>query len=159
MAILKNHVISGRLSLAKALEAGESFSLQESKIPFKFEDGRVRVGSAELAKAEIGASNGVIHVIDWDLVSAIKSSAPLKASGLVDLAIERGVPVFNEEDTVGCVAIYDVILEVLRSMEWISDAAKKVMSKALQDERSERSSTEQAWGLRGALDHVYPTLD
>jgi uncharacterized surface protein with fasciclin (FAS1) repeats len=159
VAILKNHVISGRVSLAKALEAGEGVTLQGSKIPFKFEDGRVRVGSALLAKADIGASNGVIHVIDQVLVPAIKSSAPLKASGLVELAIERGVPVFNEGDTAGCAAIYEVTLEALRSMEGVSDAAKKVMSKALQDARSEKSSTEQAWVLRGALDHVYPTLD
>ncbi|PAW66512.1 MAG: hypothetical protein B9S38_13570 [Verrucomicrobiia bacterium Tous-C4TDCM] len=159
VAILKNHVIPGRVSLAKALEAGEGISLQGSKIPFIFDDGRVRVGVALLAKADIEASNGVIHVIDQVLVPAMKSGAPLKASGLVELAIERGVPVFNEGNAAGCAAIYEVTLESLRGMAGVSEAAKKVMAKALQEARSEKSPTQQAWILRGALDYVYPSLD
>ena len=48
VGILKNHVIAGRVTLARALEAREAASLQGSKIAFKFDDGRVRVGPATL---------------------------------------------------------------------------------------------------------------
>ena len=95
VGILKNHVIAGRVTLAKALEAREASSLQGSKIVFKFEDGRVRVGPSTLTKADIAASNGVIHVIDQVLIPARTKTGALNAAGLIELAIERGVPIFN----------------------------------------------------------------
>ena len=59
--------------------------------------------------ADIPASNGVVHVIDRVL---IPSDRPAGASGsaleLVDLAITRGVPIFNNGQPEATVAIYEV---------------------------------------------------
>lgn len=66
--LLKDHVISGKVTLGKALDAGEVATLQGSRIPAKFVDGRVLIGPAGLLKADIAASNGVIHVIDQVLL-------------------------------------------------------------------------------------------
>ncbi|MEO0016877.1 MAG: hypothetical protein RLZZ522_160 [Verrucomicrobiota bacterium] len=82
VAILKNHVLAGKVTLAEALTVGEGTTLQGSKISAKFEDGRVRVGSASLLKADIVASNGIIHVIDGVLLPAKSIAEPLSTGSL-----------------------------------------------------------------------------
>jgi len=159
VAILKNHLIAGRVSLAKAIEAREGVSLQGSKISFKFEDGRVRVGAAALLKADIAASNGVIHVIDQVLIPSASETGPLKPDGLIELAIERGVPIFNNGDVAGCAALYEVTAEALRSMNSVPDASRKVLAKALREARAEKSARQRAWILRAALDHTLASLN
>ena len=159
VAILKNHVFAGRVTLAKALEVREAASLQGSKITFKFEDGRVLVGSAALVKADMGASNGIIHVIDQVLIPAKTETGPLKASELIELAIQRGVPIFNNGDVAGCAAIYEVTSEALRTMESVPEESRKVLAKALKAARAESSARQRAWILRGAIDTTMASLE
>ncbi len=159
VAILKNHVIAGRVTLAKALEAREGVSLQGSKVSFKFEDGKVRVGAAALLKADIAASNGVIHVIDQVLVPPATETGPLKSDGLIELAIERGVPIFNNGDAAGCAALYEVTAEALRSMSSVPESSRKMLAKALREARAEKSARQRAWILRAALDHTLASLN
>jgi uncharacterized surface protein with fasciclin (FAS1) repeats len=66
--LLKDHVVSGKLTLGQALDAGDVATLRGSRIPVKFADGRVLIGPAGLLEPEIAASNGVIHVIDQVLL-------------------------------------------------------------------------------------------
>ncbi len=159
VGILKNHVIAGRVTLAKALEAREASSLQGSKIVFKFEDGRVRVGPATLTKADIAASNGFIHVIDQVLIPARTATGALNAAGLIELAIERGVPIFNHGDLAGCAALYEVTAEALRTLSSVPEASRKVLAKALQEARLEKSPRQRAWILRAALDQTLASLN
>ena len=159
VGILKNHVIAGRVTLAKALEAREASSLQGSKIVFKFEDGRVRVGPSTLTKADIAASNGVIHVIDQVLIPARTKTGALNAAGLIELAIERGVPIFNHGDLAGCAALYEVTAEALRTLSSVPEASRKVLAKALQEARLEKSPRQRAWILRAALDQTLASLN
>ena len=159
VGILKNHVIAGRVTLAKALEAREASSLQGSKIVFKFEDGRVRVGPSTLTKADIAASNGVIHVIDQVLIPARTETGALNAAGLIELAIERGVPIFNHGDLAGCAALYEVTAEALRTLSSVPEASRKVLAKALQEARLEKSPRQRAWILRAALDQTLASLN
>ena len=159
VGILKNHVIAGRVTLAKALEAREASSLQGSKIVFKFEDGRVRVGPSTLTKADIAASNGVIHVIDQVLIPARTKTGALNAAGLIELAIERGVPIFNHGDLAGCAALYEVTAEALRTLTSVPEASRKVLAKALQEARLEKSPRQRAWILRAALDQTLASLN
>ena len=159
VGILKNHVIAGRVTLAKALEAREASSLQGSKIVFKFEDGRVRVGPSTLTKADIAASNGVIHVIDQVLIPARTETGALNAAGLIELAIERGVPIFNHGDLAGCAALYEVTAEALRTLTSVPEASRKVLAKALQEARLEKSPRQRAWILRAALDQTLASLN
>ena len=165
VAILKNHVFAGRVTLAKALEVREAASLQGSKITFKFEDGRVLVGSAALVKADIAASNGIIHVIDQVLIPAKTETGPLKASELIELAIQRGVPIFNNGDVAGCAAIYEITSEALRTMDSVPEESRKVLAKALKAARAESSAPasasarQRAWILRGAIDTTMASLE
>ena len=159
VAILKNHVIAGKVTLAKALDAREAASLQGSKISFQFEDGRVLVGKASLLSADIIASNGIIHVIDQVLIPQTKAGEPLTASQLMELAIERGVPVFNDGDFDGCAAIYEVTVEALRTMESVPKSSRKLLAKALTEARAEKSSQDQAWILRKAIDKTWASMN
>ncbi|MCX6866387.1 MAG: CIA30 family protein [Verrucomicrobia bacterium] len=114
VAILKNHVIAGQVTLAKALELREGTTLQGSKVAVRFEDGRVRIGSATLVTADIQASNGIIHVIDQVLIPATTEAAAPSPAGLIELAIKRGVPFFNQGEAAACAALYEVTCEALQ---------------------------------------------
>ena len=159
VAILKNHVFAGRVPLAKALEVREAASLQGSKITFKFEDGRVLIGKAALLKADIAASNGIIHVIDQVLIPAKTETGPLKASELIELAVQRGVPIFNNGDVAGCAAIYEVTSEALRTMESVPAQSRATLAKALTAARAETSARQRAWILRAAIDTTMASLE
>lgn len=64
IAILKYHVISGRIELAQALETGNAKTLQGANVSIGFEEGRVLVNNAAIQNANVQTSNGIIHVID-----------------------------------------------------------------------------------------------
>jgi len=152
--ILKNHVIAGRVNLAKALEVRDAATLQGSKISVRFEDGRVRVGSATLVKADIKASNGIIHVIDQVLMPVSKEREPVTPAGLIELAIERGVPLFNKGDFAACTAVYELTCEALRVMNGVPEPCRKQLAGALNAARVEQSGRQQAWILRHGLDRT-----
>ena len=159
VAILKNHVFEGKVSLAKALEAGSGVSLQGSKIPFQFEDGRVRAASATLLKVDIAASNGIIHVIDQVLIPVSNSTKPLSSMGLIELAIDRGVTLFNKGETAACAAVYEITCEALRVRDDIPEASRKKLFRALNAARAEQSDRERAWILRAGIDRTVEDLE
>jgi uncharacterized surface protein with fasciclin (FAS1) repeats len=61
--ILKNHVLKGKV-MAADVQSGAVKTLDGEKVPVVVADGRVRFGGAQVIATDIGASNGVIHVID-----------------------------------------------------------------------------------------------
>jgi uncharacterized surface protein with fasciclin (FAS1) repeats len=156
--ILKNHVIAGGVTLAKALEMREGKTLQGSGISIKFGDGRVQIGNATLIKADIAASNGIIHVIDQVLLPSKATSDPLTPTALIELAINRGVPLFNNGDVEACAALYEITCEALRSMTEVPEAARKEIERSLQSARSGKSDRKTAWILREAMDSAWKAL-
>jgi uncharacterized surface protein with fasciclin (FAS1) repeats len=63
-AILKYHVVSGKVMAEQASKLDEAKTLQGGALPLKVMDGKLHVGSATVVQADVVASNGVIHVID-----------------------------------------------------------------------------------------------
>jgi transforming growth factor-beta-induced protein len=63
-AILKYHVVSGRVYSTDALAAGQATSLQGGKLKITASDSGAHVNGAKLLATDIDSSNGVIHVID-----------------------------------------------------------------------------------------------
>jgi len=100
-AVLSYHVISGKVDLAGALSAREAKTVEGSTVQITFNDGRVRVNNATIVNADVGCSNGIIHVIDTvilppkpanDIASVAKRAgnfktllAAVKAAGLLDV--------------------------------------------------------------------------
>ncbi len=64
VAILKYHVAAGRVFSDAAAKGATAATLQGSNITTMSKDGKVWVENASVVKADIDASNGVIHVID-----------------------------------------------------------------------------------------------
>jgi len=62
--ILTYHVVSGKMKAADLKDGQELTTVEGGKLKVMIKDGHVTVGSAKVKTADIGASNGVIHVID-----------------------------------------------------------------------------------------------
>jgi uncharacterized surface protein with fasciclin (FAS1) repeats len=152
--VLKYHVIAGSVNLAKALEVGEAATLQGAKITAKFEDGRVRIGAATLIKADLAASNGIIHVIDQVLLPPETVAKPLSPAALIELAIQRGVPLFNDGSPAACAAVYEITCEALRVAPGLTEPSRQDLAVALQETRAANDPRKRAWILRRALDRV-----
>jgi uncharacterized surface protein with fasciclin (FAS1) repeats len=152
--ILKYHVTAGRITLAKVLERDEFTTLQGETLSATFKDGRVRIGSAVLTQADIAASNGIIHVIDQVLLPSDVSAQPLTPASLIRLAIDRGVPLFNNGDPGACAAVYEVTSEALRVMPGVSEGSREDLAQALANMRAAKTDRQKAWILRYALDRI-----
>lgn len=63
-SILTFHVVPGQVALSDALKLGTAKTVQGETVKIGFSDGKVRVNNAALLSADLGASNGIIHVID-----------------------------------------------------------------------------------------------
>lgn len=99
VAILKLHVASGKLTSDMAEPGGRFPTIAETPLPVEIADGKIKVGGANVVKADIQCSNGVIHVIDsvilppssldpkaligkWNYVKAIKNGIERTAEDL-----------------------------------------------------------------------------
>lgn len=63
-AILKYHVVKGRIFSDAALKAGKATTLQGGEVTIKQDGKTAKVNGATLTATDLDASNGVIHVID-----------------------------------------------------------------------------------------------
>jgi uncharacterized surface protein with fasciclin (FAS1) repeats len=156
--VLKYHVLAGRVSLAQALAMREGDTLQGEPITAAFEDGRVKIGPATLIAADIPASNGIIHVIDQVLLPPEADRAPLAPASLIELAIDRGVPLFNQGHAGACADVYELACEALRTMPSVCEHSTEELELALSKIAGNPSASERAWILRHALDRVYHRL-
>ena len=63
-AILTYHVVAGKVMAADVIKVTEAKTVQGGTVRVNATGGNVMVDDANVVKADIGASNGVIHVID-----------------------------------------------------------------------------------------------
>lgn len=63
-AILTYHVVSGKVTAAQVMKLKSATTVQGSDVKIATSGGKVKVGNANVVKADVMASNGVIHVID-----------------------------------------------------------------------------------------------
>lgn len=75
-AVLKYHVVSGYF-MARDLKSGEVATLQGTSLTAGMSSSDVRVNGARVTKADIVATNGIVHAIDavilpknWQLLAA-----------------------------------------------------------------------------------------
>jgi uncharacterized surface protein with fasciclin (FAS1) repeats len=67
-AVLLYHVAKGKLTAAKVLKLRSIKTLNGQSLKVRVNHGTVTIGGARVIKADIGASNGVIHVINQVLI-------------------------------------------------------------------------------------------
>lgn len=71
--LLKYHVVAGRLMAAEVALLNAARSVEGRNLTIRTKSGKLRVDGAVITKADIAASNGVIHVIDAVLQPGIGS--------------------------------------------------------------------------------------
>ena len=64
VAILTYHVVPGKVKAADVVKLSEATTVNGQDVAITVADSGVRVNDANVIKTDIGASNGVIHVID-----------------------------------------------------------------------------------------------
>lgn len=67
-AILTYHVVPGKVMAAQAMKLNSAKTVNGKDLTIKTEGGKVMINDATVTKADIHASNGVIHVIDTVLL-------------------------------------------------------------------------------------------
>ena len=104
IAILTYHVASGELTSAELARQRVIATLNGQRVDVNFDDGGITIDNARVVAANVGASNGVIHVIDSVLLPESKNIvetakgagkfktllAAAKAAGLVDALVGEG---------------------------------------------------------------------
>jgi uncharacterized surface protein with fasciclin (FAS1) repeats len=63
-AILTYHVVPGAVKAAQVTKLSEAKTVNGAMVKVSTKDGKVMINDATVVKADIPASNGVIHVID-----------------------------------------------------------------------------------------------
>jgi uncharacterized surface protein with fasciclin (FAS1) repeats len=63
-AILTYHVVAGKVMAADVVKVKDATTVQGGAIKVNVNGGKVMVDGANVTKTDIGASNGVIHVVD-----------------------------------------------------------------------------------------------
>lgn len=166
-AILTYHVIPGNVSAGDALNAKKAKTLNGMPVSFGIEDGLLRVNGATIRKADITCDNGVIHVIDAVLLPPTKGKADaqkntaikptLSSIEMIEDAIERGVPVFNNGNPEKCASIYEACLVRLQNDKAL-DAALQIAVKRLLEYAANKSDVERAWLYRNGLNQLYSAI-
>ena len=64
VAVLTYHVVPGKVMASDVVKISEAKTVNGGDIAVKVKDGSVQINDATVVKADVAASNGVIHVID-----------------------------------------------------------------------------------------------
>nr|WP_296747744.1 fasciclin domain-containing protein [Thioalkalivibrio sp.] len=63
-SLLQHHVVGGRIDAAGVIEAGELESLAGTPLAVEVEGDEVRIGGVRIVQTDVGADNGIIHVVE-----------------------------------------------------------------------------------------------
>ena len=177
--VLGLHVVPGRIAARELLQKQKLTSLMGAPIEVRLVDGKLTVGGARLLAADVQAQNGVIHLIDTVITApagggdsgssgrgagaAAGSEGSLAAElrAIYELAVERGVPLFNRGEAEGCAAVYEVAVQsVLRLAR--GRVAPELLAELRDDADNAAAIREpkpRAWAYRQAMDQAYANVE
>jgi uncharacterized surface protein with fasciclin (FAS1) repeats len=69
-AVLLYHVVKGNVTAAQVIKLKSAKTLEGGSVPIHVTSGKVYIGDAQVTKANVVTSNGVIHVINRVLIPA-----------------------------------------------------------------------------------------
>lgn len=165
--LLGLHVIPGRISSNELLTNQRARSYFGNKIDFSIENGQLTVQGARIISSDIQASNGVVHLIDRVItptVSATPEQATLlisprnqEAVRLYELAVRRGVTLFNDGQREACAFVYEIAIESMIALgsDSLDSRGVERLVMGLAEAESESDWAERAWIYRRALDGAY----
>ena len=155
IAILTTHVVAGRVDATSALTRKTLDSLQGEPLTLNLSGGVLTVNGSRVLNNDIQTKNGVIHVIDSVLLATAIPSPEQAVFDLLELAIERGAPLFNDGQRGACADIYEIaVRSIVDRPQDLPKALVSDLRQALTDIRSSNDKSEDAWILRRAIDQV-----
>ena len=160
-AILKYHVVPGRVYSTDALAAGQAATLQGGKIKITASDSGAKVNDANLVATDIDSSNGVIHVIDAVILPpSNEQSNSVSPRRMIETAIAHGAPLYNAGHADQCAQVYMSTVEQLLATPGHGMCSNTVhtVQTALNTAQHTSCSETQAWTLRKALDVAYNNI-
>lgn len=78
--VLLYHVVPGEVTSSEVVKLDKAETVEGSDVRIKTTDGSVYVNGAKVVKADVKASNGVIHVIDSVIMPGDLAETPAKKS-------------------------------------------------------------------------------
>ena len=157
--ILKYHVIAGRIGSDALADGARLETLAGAAAVVSAAENGFTIQGARIVATDIGASNGVVHVIDRVILPP-DQVARSSASDVIEMAINRGVPMFNHGNMDATVAVYAMAAESLLSFasDELSEMETTRLEHGLSEARHAGNAREGAWKLRYALDDVSASL-
>lgn len=70
--VLTYHVVAGKVMAADVVKLSEAKTVEGSPVRIAVKDGKVKLNDANVVKTDVGASNGVIHVLDTVILPPAK---------------------------------------------------------------------------------------
>jgi uncharacterized surface protein with fasciclin (FAS1) repeats len=153
-AILKYHVAAGRLYSEKVVAADAVKTLEGSLVDIQAGSDGVKLNDANVAKTDIDASNGVIHVIDAVLLPPEKQANAMQT---IEGAVAKGARMYNSGHHAACADLYQKTIRDLMSTKAGATYASD-MRAALNTASHQHSASERAWTLRRCLDRTYTKM-
>jgi hypothetical protein len=104
----------------------------------------------------------VIHVIDSVMLPPAKRiDARTAARQILELAIERGVPVYNDGNPAACASIYEIAVRAVAGMAGsaIQKQELAMLEAAIAAIPAGKNDKSRAWDLRRAMDRVLISMD
>ena len=165
--ILSYHVVQGRVYGGDLFEASEIDAVAGGTLPPSVRNGSIFINDARVVAPNIDAANGVIHAIDSVLIPEsfeVSAATPLErneaATRVLTIAIERGVPLFNNNQAAACAAVYEVAIRSVLLLEGgLAEDQRSALNSALNAGRQERDARARAWIFRRGMDRLLPAQD
>jgi uncharacterized surface protein with fasciclin (FAS1) repeats len=170
-ALLLYHVVPGRVPAATARTLDGAATVEGRRIRIRTSGASLRINDATVISADVNASNGVIHVIDQVLMppaantgsgmttSRESGSTSARARALVDLAIQRGAPLFNAGQPQATSALYELAARAVLALDGVPTEVVRPLERGLRDAERVTGADERAWTLRESLDAAGRALD
>jgi uncharacterized surface protein with fasciclin (FAS1) repeats len=172
VAVLTYHVVPGRVTAEQVVQLDEATTVNGADVQIGTRNGGVQVNASNVVATDVFASNGVIHVIDAVLLppevmedrsdrSRMSARARSRAAAeLLDLAIRRGVPLFNDGSPEATSAIYEVAMRsVLAGDFGLPRRAERALEDGLSQGGRTHGMTDRAWVYRGAMDRALDEIE
>lgn len=157
--ILTYHVISGRLLASDLVRAGKATTVNGAELIASLDKGQLKAGPANVVSNDLVATNGVVHVIDQVLLPPTNAK-PGPIAGLIESAIDKGAPLFNDGNPAACAAVYEMAVTALVTLETpgLKSHVRADLVAALARSEGMRDREEAAWVLRRAMDAAWDSL-
>jgi transforming growth factor-beta-induced protein len=164
--LLGLHIVPGRISRNELIAIRKARTYFGNTVDFSVESGQLRVQGSNIVSADIETANGVVHLID-KVITEGKSSKPIQSEStplqlneqavhVYELAISRGVPLFNNGQIQACASVYEVAIETIVALgsQSLDPMGIERLVMGLAEAESHSNPTQRAWIYRRALDEA-----